>query len=315
MGQRRLADPALALPVRADAHGPGAEPPPAHLALEDSRQPQAQPRRASHRRPVPGGMDVPARQPGRLDTGRSGGAGVLTVVVAGRNPRRSEALATPGRAGARPCRRREDRVGACVAATDVRGIPGLPDDPRHRDHDRARGRHPSQDARVADGSDRGVSAGSGRAHRNTAVRDADAGKPAVRDRRAGGRVAAPAACPAGGPSDPAAVDSGAAARPLAQPTRRAAPAGDPGGRSPVSSTGGLADVALLRHICRRGSWIAAGQRPGGAGGGGRASDVADQHRHGPAFGAGGSRSPVHPDQRARRTCRCDADHGRGPGRL
>ncbi len=65
---------------------------------------------------------------------------------------------------ARPCRRREDRAGACVAAAGLRRLPGLPDDARHRDHDRARGRHASQDARVADGRDRGVAARAGRAH-------------------------------------------------------------------------------------------------------------------------------------------------------
>ena len=91
------------------------------------------------------------------------------------------------RAAARPCRRREDRAGARVAAAGVRGLPGLPDDPRDRDHDRARGRHASQDARVADGRDRRVSARSGRAHGHPAVRGADAGQPAVRGRRAGRR--------------------------------------------------------------------------------------------------------------------------------
>ena len=39
------------------------------------------------------------------------------------------------------------------------------DDARHRAHARARGRHPSQDARVADGRDRGVAARAGRAQR------------------------------------------------------------------------------------------------------------------------------------------------------
>ena len=48
-----------------------AQPPAAHLALEDSRQPQTQPGRARDRRPVPVRLDVPARQPGRLDAGRA----------------------------------------------------------------------------------------------------------------------------------------------------------------------------------------------------------------------------------------------------
>ena len=43
LGARRLADPVVAVPVRADARRPRAQPPAAHLALEDPRQPAAQP--------------------------------------------------------------------------------------------------------------------------------------------------------------------------------------------------------------------------------------------------------------------------------
>ena len=173
----------LAVPVRADANRAGAQPSAAHLAMEDSRN-----LRRSLVAPAAVALflaswTVLPAAPG-LDAGRSGGAGVRAVAVARRNRSGSAAVPALGRAGARPCGRREDRAGACVAPADVCRIPGLPDDACHRDHDRARGGHPSQDAGVADRRDRGVAARAGRAQRHALVREADAGQPAVRGRRA-----------------------------------------------------------------------------------------------------------------------------------
>ena len=67
VGPRRLADPRVAVPVRADARRPHPQPPADHLALEDLRQPAAEPSRAGHRRAAALRVDAGAGTPGRLD--------------------------------------------------------------------------------------------------------------------------------------------------------------------------------------------------------------------------------------------------------
>src|SRR5258705_233547 len=85
---RRLADPAVAVPVRPDSQRDEAEFLPAHLAMEDSRQPAPQPRCADA-----------ARAPRRGVDDSAGGALVLDGAGAG-----GEGLSTPatGRPDARP---------------------------------------------------------------------------------------------------------------------------------------------------------------------------------------------------------------------
>ncbi len=70
LGARRLADPVVAVPVGADTRRPRAQPAAPHLALEDPRQPAAQPRGAVARRVLHRGMVVPARPADRVDDGR-----------------------------------------------------------------------------------------------------------------------------------------------------------------------------------------------------------------------------------------------------
>ena len=67
LGPRRLADPVVAVTLRPDPRGRRAQPAAAHLALEDLRQPEAQPAGAGDRRPAPARVDRP---PG--DVPRSG---------------------------------------------------------------------------------------------------------------------------------------------------------------------------------------------------------------------------------------------------
>ena len=68
LGARRLADPVVALSVRAVADGSAAQSPAAHVALEDPRQPAAQPDGAGDGGAAPPRLDRPAglvRSPGR----------------------------------------------------------------------------------------------------------------------------------------------------------------------------------------------------------------------------------------------------------
>ena len=79
VGPRRLADPAVAVPVSCRrGTGLARNPPAAHLALEDSRQPETQPRRAGDR-VVHSRLDVPAGQSNGLDAGDAGRADLLSV--------------------------------------------------------------------------------------------------------------------------------------------------------------------------------------------------------------------------------------------
>ena len=289
----RLADPAVALPVRADARGPGAQPAAAHLALEDPRQPATQPGGARHRRCLllPAGRRCPAvRRSGRSPT--LGGADIL---------RRRSGSSRPS-----PARGRGSR-GACCCATSsttrrprwrarrlqlvVPRLPGVADDARHRRDARPRRRDASQDARVADrpratqrlrhrrGSGaRAVRRADGRAARALAAAALVRRRDRAPARAAGGRCR----CCCCGPSAPFVAYA-------AQPAGRPAAARDP--RRPTTQ--------FLRLLARK-TWryfdtfvgaarplAAARQLPGDAATDRRAPHVAHQHRHGPARDARG----------------------------
>ena len=128
---------------------------------------------------------------------------------------------------------------------------------------------------------------------------------------------AAAARAAARPADPAVVDGGAPPRLQIQPAgHQTAPAGDQAGRSRVSATGGQQNVALFRRLCRRGGQrLGARQFSRDARAGRRAPHVTDQYRDGSARQPGGARPPIHPDQRACRTSRSDADDAREHGAL
>ena len=98
LGARRLADPVVAVPVGADARRPRAQPPAAHLALEDPRQPAAQPRGAVARGAVHRRLVVPARTADRVDARRA-----RDDVVPGHRARPLAACADRARAWACAC--------------------------------------------------------------------------------------------------------------------------------------------------------------------------------------------------------------------
>ena len=197
----------------------------------------------------------------------------------------------PWRVFVREARGCQDRRGAARSAADVPRQPGVPDGARHRAHARPSGSHAPPTAPVGIGrGERGP--GSPRQSAQAArFPDGDGRQPAV----ALGAWSWSSCGPvhSGSPSGAGAV-GGRAIRRLAlsrpaPPRRRDCPGGSavPAGRR-------AQDVALLRNLHGpRGSLPAPGQRPGGAGTQGRPPHLADQHRHGPARDAGGSRLRVH----------------------
>ena len=91
LGTRRLADSVVALSFRALPRRSAAQSPAAHLALEDSRQPAAQPDGAGDGCRVPSRLDRPAGRSGGMDGGRP-----RRNRVAGRSPTAPTAQGTDG---------------------------------------------------------------------------------------------------------------------------------------------------------------------------------------------------------------------------
>ena len=296
---RRLADPRLAPPVRADARGPRAEPPPAHRALEDLRQPAPQrssrPRRSSL---LLLAWTVLPGSPADLDRRRRGRARVPALPARARGPRRpaaAPAAPAPSCAGSRRTRRAPlarvalqlaflaNQAYAMAHAIVVTLVRLAITRRRLLEWETAA-------ASAARGAGLG---GNGPA----VVPRRDGGEPRDRARRrsSSSRRGAPGRARRGG----------ARARALGRRAARRAPALASRSRAGTLELGpedrqfllerGPHDVEVLRGVHGPGGpRAAAGQLPGGARREDRAPDLADQHRHGAPLHARRARPRLHP---------------------
>ena len=282
------------LPIVPDAIGLAAQPAAAHRALEDLRQPAAQPDGAGDAGAAPGRLDRCC--PARRSSGPRSGSRRWRF----RSP--TQLVALLGRAGRRAALARGARgraAGGCArrAAGRVPRQPGVRHAARHHRDARPRRVHARASPRV----------GNGRGHRQprrTArrrrVREAHDGEPAPGGRRA--RSASPPSIRARSPRRCRSCCSGRRRRrsrsSLSRPASVAPRGADAEDRA-FSSSRRPQDLALLRHLRRAGRpRAAARQRPDGARPARGASHVADQHRDGPARHAVGARPRLHRHRRA-----------------
>ena len=160
---RRLADPVLAVPIRAVAPRHQAQHAAAHRALEDSRQPSPQPRRADAARDAGRGVDGPAGPALVLDD--DGADGHRLAAAAARRAAAGRAAAGAVVCGvlAQPARRRGYLAGPGRARPDLPRQQRVGNGPRDRADAGAAGRHAAAPARVGDG--RAATARASRARR------------------------------------------------------------------------------------------------------------------------------------------------------
>ena len=275
-----------------------------HLALEDPRQPAAQPHSAVARAAARRRLDGPARIASALDDARRARAGVSRLHSAralDRQPRARRAAA-----GAPAGRRRHDGHEPAAGGLLDRhpGAPERRDARRHRARDVPDARHATAAARVDDG-------GSGRERARDGVErgEADvagAGRRAG-DRRGGcGRRARTASARQ---SHPHPVVHLAGAR-----LRLRAAAGAPRDDSRAERAGAFArsraaHLAVLRGTGRsRRSLARARQLPGRSSGRHRPPDVTDQHRPAASLDAGGVRPRLSQLRGRPRSARADVRH-------
>ena len=184
-------------------------------------------------------------------------------------------------------------------------------------HDRRHARAPRGDEAAAAGmGNRGHGGGAGgRARRTGAAaihRRHDLSPMIARHRRAGNHHPRPGRAP-GGRAVPPAVDAGAGARLLAQPSRRRARPPERSRADDVAANGAQ-DLALLdTFITQDDAWLvpdnlSGGRRRAAAG----APHVAHQHRDGPALHAGRARPWLHLHRRSRQTHQRDGRDARAP---
>src|SRR5262249_56484115 len=95
VGPGRLADTSVALPVRADAHRLRTQQAAAHFALEDPRQPAAEPGRARDAAPPALRVDGAAGRSESLDARDARGADLFPVPVARPNRRQPPPCTPP----------------------------------------------------------------------------------------------------------------------------------------------------------------------------------------------------------------------------
>ena len=151
LGAGRLADPVVAVPLRSHALRPGAQPPAPHLALEDPRQPAAQPAGARDDRSASSGLDVPAGKSRRLDRCRPRGARVSALSAAPGSRRWTQASTAVARVPASDGGGHRDRPRPGSAAAHIHGQPGLREGARDRADARPPHGDPAPPAGVGDG--------------------------------------------------------------------------------------------------------------------------------------------------------------------
>ena len=159
LDSRRLADPVLAVPVRAVPPRHEAQHAAAHRALEDSRQPAPQPRGADAARDAAGSVDGPPRTSRVLADERAHGHR-LAVAPARRAAagRAAEGAVVCGVLAQSP-RRHDHRAGPGCAWPDLPRQQLVGNDPRGRADARPAGRHPAAPSRVGDRGGNGGAVG------------------------------------------------------------------------------------------------------------------------------------------------------------
>ena len=283
------------LPFVPSRGGIDPQPAAAHRAMEDSRQPSAEPAPAGDAAAPGARVDHPARSRDPVDRRRACGARLSQPRPSHGNRARPPAGTVQGHVPANRSRRPEDGRGARWAPARVHGERSRRTPARDRDYAGASRRHPPPAAGVGD---RGCQRGPERSAATAGLRDghdrqSTRGPRRVRRRRGD----APGGIAHRHP-DPRVVDRGSRDCVCAQPPdAAAAPSADPAGPR-LPDRGRPEDLAVLRCVRhRRGSCAPAGQRAGRLGSDGRAPHLPDQYRPGPARGAGRARSGVHRDAR------------------
>ena len=274
------------LPVRADAQRARAQSAAAHRALEDSRQPAAQPGAAGALAAARRRLDGAAGPPARVDAPRRSlplaFPSLPAPLEALRGPRTGPVLArVPAHAAATTSRTDAGARSRC--SSTFLAHQAWRDGPRHRRHARAAGHHQAAPARMGNSRRSAVAQRPGALAR-VFCRDMAAspllGDRALPDRRArrGRRRCRSRA------ADPRAVGRRAAGSRMHSAGRspRAPARSTP--RTRVSPRRRAPDLALLRRLRRRRATT--GLPPDNVqvdpGAAHRAPHVADQHRHGPA---------------------------------
>ena len=283
------------------------------VAVEDPRQPAAQPARAGDRGPPARRVDDPAWEPGGLDgAGRPGHR--LPAPAAGvRGHRRPNAAAAVAGLPARAPGGRRGRAGARPAPVRLPRQPGPRDAARHPDHPGPARVHAAEAARVGDrGGERGPRGGGPGRRRSAPVLGRDGGQPGHRRRRTPRGHGLPTVRALGRGAGPRALGRRAVHRPWPEPCRSPA---RPGRRRPrLPPRGGAQDLGVVRRLHGAGGpRPATRQLPGGPRSEGGAPDLADQHRHGAALRPVRPRPRLHRDGGARRADRRGAHHGGGAG--
>jgi len=298
MDPRRLADPAVAVPVRPDAPRHQTQFVPADLALEDPRQSPPQPRRADAARTPRRRLDRPAGRSLVLDrdrAGRDGGAAAAPGCADAR--RAAQGAILPG-VLAQPPRGFGDRARADRPRRHVSRVSRLGHGARHRlDAD------PADDYEATSprmGNSRRRSSAGGRHRRRpraARIRRRHDRQPHHRRGRGAARLDRSPGGPVLGTAVRGTVGDRARCRVLAEPAGGAARAAAHRSRAPAAAQDGPEDVAVLRDIRHGGRRVAAArQLPGSRRAATGQAHFPDQHRHDALVDAGRARSRV-PDDR------------------
>ena len=312
LGARRLADPALAVPVRADGAAAWRATSCRSSAAGRSSTTcgAAWWRRRCSRSSSPAGPSCRAR-PLVWTAMALAVIGAPAAADAGASVHGAPGHGRPiGRLPAAPRRRRRDgvRAGRCCTL-DAAALPRLGDGARDHPDAGAAGHHPAAAARMGDGGQRRRRAAGSARRRGPARRSSSRWRRARSSRcccSATVAVVAPAALLVAR-SRSSSAGCSRRSSPLAQPARRAARRWRWSPTSGGTAPPGAQDLALLRGVRRsRRPLAAARQLPGSARQQPRAAHLADQHRHGPAVHARRARPRLHrrPRELIRRSRRC-----------
>ncbi len=169
--------------VRNRAGGLRAQPAAADLALEDPRQPAAQPGPAGDGGAAARGVDRAAREPRGVDGGGARRARLPALPAAAGDPRRARAAAAGAGLPARRGRRAGGGAGAGRPAARLPRQPGVGDGARHLGHAGAAG-HPAPAAGVGDRRRQRRTRRAAQRARTAPLPARDGGEPAARRRRA-----------------------------------------------------------------------------------------------------------------------------------
>jgi cyclic beta-1,2-glucan synthetase len=259
-------------------------------ALENPRQPAAQPGPAGAARPVRAGVDRPPRCALGVDRPGAAGPRAAAVVAAARRRPRAGARRVVAAPAPRPALQSRRHGGAVLPQRRLPRRAGADGPRRHRPHALPPRRLAEEPARMGGGGGDGAAAGQrGGPFRVVHVAGVCAGR---RAGRAG--VLRPAGGAAGRGAAAVGVAAVAGRRLVGQPAARGARGAAEQRRARDAAPGGAQDVALLRDVRRpRRPLAAAGQLPGGPRRPRGAPHLADQRGAVPGVHADGPRPGLH----------------------